>query len=163
MKKGSAAMKGHRFWWLALAAFLLDRGCKLWVSRVPAGRWPLEIWPGVLRLNYVQNTGAAFGLLQGQSALLAIVTAGILLGLLIWLLLRGKTLSSLPNAALWLLLGGAIGNLYDRILYGYVVDYIEIRLFRFPIFNIADICVCVAFALLAGWILFGEKKAQHGG
>lgn len=148
--------------WLAPAAFLLDRFTKRWAEGVLKTQ-AIEVWPGVLRLSYVENTGAAFGLLQNRQGLLTVFVIVILLALLLILFILGKRIPPLPTAGLWLLIGGAAGNLADRLLHGYVVDFIEIQLFRFPVFNVADICVCIAFALLAGWILFGKELRSNGG
>ena len=141
----------------------MDRVTKLWAQHRLAEGQVMDVWPGVLRFAYVENTGAAFGLLQGRQDLLALITGLVLAALLVWLILRGRTLPTLPQAALWLLLGGGVGNLLDRVLYGYVIDFVEIRLFTFPVFNVADSVVCIAFALLAGWILFGKEARGDGG
>lgn len=145
---------------LAPAAFALDRISKPLAREALKGRPAAEIWPGMLRLVYVENTGAAFGVLQGRQTLLLLITGVALTALLVWLVLKGRTLPAFAKASLWLLLGGALGNFVDRLLYGYVIDFIEIRLFSFPVFNVADCCVCVAFALLAGFILFGKTQEK---
>lgn len=158
-------MKGRRTGWLAPAAFLADRLTKLWAQEALRGQGPMAVWPGVLQFRYVENTGAAFGILQGQQALLLVLTGAALAGVLCWLLTRGRSLPAFARGALWLLLGGAAGNFADRLFHGVVVDFLEIELFSFPVFNIADCCVCVAFALLAGWILLrgGETGVKGGG
>lgn len=157
-------MKGRSCCWLvALAALAADRLSKQWAVSVLKGQRALEVWPGVLRFLYVENTGAAFGVLQGRQTFLVILTGGALLALLIFLLLHGKTLAAPALAGLWLLLGGALGNLIDRLFLGYVIDFIQIQWFSFPIFNIADCCVCVAFALLAAWILLGREVTSDDG
>ena len=156
-------MMGRLSCWLAPAAFLLDRITKQWARGALEGQRPREVWPGVLRFAYVENTGAAFGMLSGRQGLLLAVTGVALAGLLAWLLLRGRRMARLPRASLWLLLGGALGNYYDRLAYGYVIDFIEIRLFSFPLFNVADSCVCVAFALLAGYIFIHKEAKPDAG
>lgn len=159
---GFAAMVGRSGCWLAPAAFALDRVTKLWAVSALGDGHSIDIWPGVLRFTYLENTGMAFGLLQGRQELLAVLTGIILAGLLVWLILRGKQMTTSLNLGLWLLLGGAAGNLYDRIRYGYVIDFIEIRLFRFPVFNVADSLVCIAFAVLVVWILTGGEWKRDG-
>lgn len=148
---------------LAVLAFAADRATKVLAVRHLRGAQPVALIEGVLRLMYVENSGAAFGLLSGRPALLAAVTGIVLLAMLIGLLGWGHRLPRMPRAAAWVLLGGALGNLYDRVRFGYVVDFLDIRMFRFPVFNIADACVCVAFALLAGWVLFGKEAKRDGG
>ena len=156
-------MIGRSSCWLAPAAFLLDRATKIWARSALRGQRPLDVWPGVLRFAYVENSGAAFGMLSGRQGLLLAVTGVALAGLLAWLLLRGRSVRAVARVSLWLLLGGALGNFFDRLAYGYVIDFMEIRLFAFPVFNIADSCVCAAFALLAGYIIFHrERKTDEG-
>lgn len=158
---GFAAVGSRIGCWLAPAAFILDRLSKAWaVRRLGAGEI-VDLWLGMLRFVYVENTGAAFGLLQGRQTALAVVTGLILLGLLVWLVIGRNTLAALPKTGLWLLLGGAAGNLVDRVAYGYVIDFIEVRFIRFPVFNLADTFVCIAFAVLALWILFGGELKRR--
>lgn len=125
------------------------------------GAGPVEVLPGVLRLIYVENSGAAFGLFQQHALPLLFATAAALIGLIIFLVAKRNSLPTLAKLALWLLAGGAAGNFADRLFLGYVVDFLEIRLFSFPIFNIADCCVSVSAVLLMGFILF-HKEARHG-
>lgn len=162
MKKKAAMAWGFGGCWLAPAAFVLDRGTKLLAAARLRGAGPAVVVPGVLQLTYVENTGAAFGILRGQPLLLAVVTGAALAGLLVWLALYGGRLPRWPRWAMWLLLGGAAGNLYDRLAHGAVIDFLETLLFRFPVFNVADICVCVAFAGLAVWVLFGKEARGDG-
>lgn len=144
--------------WIAVAAFAVDRLAKIWASGALSDCRSIPLLFGALRLFYVENTGAAFGILRGQRVLLLCATGIALLALLLYLLFRAEGLSRLPRAALWLLMGGALGNFADRLLFGYVVDFIEIRLFRFPVFNVADICIVLAFICLAGTIFFSREE-----
>lgn len=154
---------GGHWWWLAPVVFLLDRLTKVWAqSALGAGRI-IDVIPGVFRLNYVENTGAAFGMLQGRQGLLSVVTGLVLAALLVCLIVYRRRLPSLPKAALWVLFGGALGNLADRVLYGYVIDFMEAVFVRFPVFNVADICVCVGCGLLMGWIVFGWEAKRDAG
>ncbi len=151
-------MRGHRYFWLlAPAAFLLDRVTKIWAQAALFGGYKTVI-PSVFRLIYVENTGMAFGLLPGKQLPLLVITGTALAGLLVWLVLRGGRRPTFENAALWLLLGGALGNFYDRLFLGYVIDFLQIEWFNFPVFNVADICVCAAFVLLAGYILLAKEE-----
>lgn len=111
----------------------------------PIGDFPLiEGW---LHLSYVENTGAAFGMLQNQRVLFLVVsTVGILamLGLLWW---KGKEISPWGTIALCLLIGGGIGNQIDRFVQGYVVDMIYVKIIDFAVFNAADAFVCVGVGI----------------
>lgn len=149
-------------WLIMPAAFLLDRVTKSWAARVLPGA-PRQIVPGVIGLAYVENTGAAFGILRQSPGLLTGLAMAALAGLCAFLLVRGRKLQRPVLASLALLIGGALGNLYDRLRFGYVIDFIEVELIRFPVFNVADICLCVACGLLMCWILLGKGGAQDGG
>ncbi|MDR2559514.1 MAG: signal peptidase II [Oscillospiraceae bacterium] len=94
----------------------------------------------ILNFTYVENTGAAFSVLQGQRLFLIITTSLLVMGVLIFLL-TDRLKSKLMIAALTLIVAGGAGNLIDRVFYGYVVDFIDFEIINFAIFNFADICV----------------------
>lgn len=142
--------------WIAAMVFVLDRVTKLLAERMAA---PLELWPGVLRLRCVHNTGMAFSLLSGRSVLLGIVSAALVVGGLI--LLRRFRLGPLSRTGAMLALGGALGNLADRIFLGYVTDMVEITLFRFAVFNAADAALTVGMILLGISILFRPQEWER--
>lgn len=158
-----ALLRGLLCCWLAPAAFLLDRLSKAWARNTLAHSGARIVLPGILQFRYVENTGAAFGLLQGRHALLSAITGVFLACLLIFLLTKGRSLPRFPRASLWLLLGGACGNLFDRLAYGHVVDFIEVLFIRFPVFNVADMCVCLAVLPLVIWLLFSKEEGSHAG
>lgn len=109
----------------------------------------VPIIPQVFHLTYIENTGAAFSILAGRSVLLIVLTSA-LIAVLIWMLVGlPKTKAYLTlNTAFSLVIGGAIGNLIDRIRLGYVVDFFDFRLIGFAIFNVADCFVVVGCALI---------------
>ena len=126
----------------------------------PNGRGPRSI-PLIgeyIRLTYVENRGAAFGLLQDQT------TFFILVGLVVVVVIMASyrqirdTNWSL-NLALGLQMGGALGNLVDRIRFGYVVDFFDLTVW--PVFNVADSAICVGVALLAWNLLFPRQHADE--
>ena len=145
-----------RYAWIAALVFALDRAAKLAAERM-AG--PVELWPGVLRLRCVRNTGMAFSLLSGRSALLGVLSVALIAGGL--LLLRRYRLGPLSRAGAMLALGGALGNLADRLLLGYVTDMVEITLFRFAVFNLADAALTVGMILLGISILFRPQEWER--
>ncbi len=108
----------------------------------------------ILHLHYIENTGSAFSSFAGQTAFLLIVSIlGIIAG--IYILIRYGKKHPLFFWSLVMILGGAFGNLLDRIFrHGAVVDYFDIQLFSFAIFNLADCFVCVGTALLMLYIIF---------
>ena len=107
--------------------------------------------PGLLRLTGARNTGAAFSLFSDSVWILPLVTALLTLAVLAYIIkVRPK---GLMGAALAMILGGAAGNLADRLSLGYVIDFIQLDFIRFPIFNLADIavvsgCLCAALAIM---------------
>lgn len=107
---------------------------------------------GVLAIRSAQNTGAAMGLLTGNTYLVLILSL-LLIGAAIWLL-RGMKLSGMAPLSLSLIAGGALGNIIDRVAYGYVMDMIEVLFIDFYIFNLADVGVVCGVALCAFSLLF---------
>lgn len=108
--------------------------------------------PGVLRLHYLENRGAAFGILQDQQWLFYVLTFGILLMILYLIIRMPKTMYFLPVHILGIVvIAGALGNFYDRLVHQYVVDFFYFELIDFPVFNVADIyltCSIILFLLL---------------
>lgn len=109
-----------------------------------------ELLPGVFRLKYCENTGAAFSILAGQTWVFIVLTV-LLCSLIIFLLIRGVIRSAPARIALVCVVSGGVGNLIDRIFRGYVVDMFDFYLIDFAVFNVADIfvcCGCIVFVLL---------------
>lgn len=154
------------FLYLLLAGLLLagDQLIKGWAIEVLKPAASIDIIPNVLSLHYHENFGAAWGILQGQRWLLLAVT-GVVLAVLLAGLLLGKFQGPLMRTSITLILAGGLGNLLDRAFHpgGFVVDYIYFEPINFPIFNLADICVCIGTALLAVYVLFLEKKEGETG
>ncbi len=113
----------------------------------------IEIIKGVFQLNYCENRGAAFGLLQNQIWLFAIITV-IIIGAVIFFMISKKPENKLLIISLTLLTGGALGNFIDRIFRGFVIDFLDFCLINFPIFNVADCFVVIGAILLGAYILF---------
>ena len=150
-----------RYGWIAALALVLDQLTKLWAQGLGDAR--LVLIPGVVGLRYAENTGMAFSLLSGQPWLLGVLSAVLIaLGALA---LRRYRLGPLPSVAAMLMLGGAAGNMLDRLLRGYVVDMVETLFIQFPIFNLADACLTVGCVLMA-WSLICRPKdwseKKHG-
>lgn len=112
----------------------------------------LEIIPGLFSLNYVENKGAAFGMLANARWIFILFTIAVIIFLFIFLFWKKPT-SKLLNVAFILIIGGGIGNLIDRIFYGYVVDYLSISFFP-PVCNFADYCVTIGAFLLVVYLIF---------
>lgn len=118
---------------------------------------------GVLELNYLENRGAAFGMLQNQKIFFVFV-AVIILGVIAYILYKTPDTSkyAMMHILLSLIAAGAIGNMIDRIRLNYVVDFIYFVLINFPIFNVADIYVTVATVILVFVLLFYYKESDLG-
>lgn len=114
--------------------------------------------PGLLEFTYLENRGAAFGMLSGLSWLIIIMTILLSLGIIV-LLFRYKHHTFLSYASCILIVAGGIGNLIDRFAFGYVVDYIHVLFFPY-VFNFADCCVVVGAILFAVWYLFVKDKKE---
>ncbi|MFT9847946.1 signal peptidase II [Aneurinibacillus sp. REN35] len=131
---------------IALFVFLADRVSKwLVVSKMELGQ-SIPLWEGVFHLTSHRNRGAAFGILQNQRAFFIVITLVVIVGI-IWYLRKTYKESKLVSWALALILGGAVGNFYDRVLTGEVVDFFDFTLIHFPIFNIADSAIVIGVGL----------------
>jgi signal peptidase II len=157
---------------LALPLFLLDQLTKWLVLQDIGFGTEIPIIPGFFSLVHVTNTGAAFGMLQGNNAffiVLAAVALVVVLGLF-WqnrpsANRAGAGLPAITNIALALLLAGIVGNLVDRLWRGQVIDFLHFyhRQYEFPSFNVADTCISIAAALLIlGSLTSGRGKSVPG-
>lgn len=141
--------------WITLITLLLiDRVTKRLTMMFLPGQ-DIELLP-YLHLNYVQNTGAAFGMMQGGN-LIFIIVALLIIGYILKNWQELCRYGALVKWGLVLILGGALGNLYDRITLGFVVDFIDLRVW--PVFNAADSFITVGGILLACSLL--KKKPEE--
>ncbi len=145
--------------WRALPLFLsaavvgLDQGVKAWAARVLTLGVPRPLLGDAVRLTRVHNPGGAFGLFPQHPGAFIAVSAALVVALGAFLLFgRWRRLGSVGGA---LLLGGAVGNLVDRLRWGYVLDYLEIS--SFPVFNVADTAIVLGAALVALAFLTGRR------
>ncbi len=118
----------------------------------------VPVIPNVLELLYVENRGAAFGILNGKQWVFYIITAVVLLGILLFVGMLPKERKYLPAGLVCLLIfGGAIGNFIDRVRQAYVVDFIYFKPIDFPVFNVADIFVTCGCLFMVVLFLFVYK------
>ena len=140
--------------WLIAASALA--GLDQWVKHGITARLPLgdaiPLWPGVLHIAHVRNTGAAFSLFEQHPRALMVLSV-LLLGWLFLFLWRQPMTSRVQAAAFMLIAGGALGNLWDRLMRGAVVDYIDVVAIHFPIFNLADIWIFCGACLMVASLL----------
>ncbi len=133
---------------IALAIFVADQLTKAWIIANFQADVPVDIVGQYLRIDVTHNTGALFGMFRDQAVLFAAFSVGVI-GLIVWYEARvGRSL--LLSVALGLLLGGALGNLLDRIRLGYVVDFVDMGIgtWRFYTYNVADAAITTAILLL---------------
>lgn len=119
----------------------------------------ITVIPGLLEWKYTENRGAAFGILADQRWIFMLLTICVVAAAVFFLLFK-RCQSKLLIIALILLISGGVGNLIDRIVLGYVIDYIFVTFFPF-IFNFADCCVCIGAVLFILYILFFEEKNRQ--
>jgi signal peptidase II len=158
-------MHAMRKWYfsIALAVVLLDRLSKWAVSHAIALHDSMPIIPYFFRLTHVQNRGAAFGIFDESPApwklALLIAFSVIALAVVSTMLWKNSHQFSLTGIALSLVLGGAMGNLWDRVVSGHVVDFLDFYLgsYHWPAFNVADSAIVIGAILLIGEILFTKN------
>lgn len=134
---------------LSIIFLIIDQITKILVvnSLVPGEN--IEIIKNIFSIIYTNNTGAAFSILLGKRIFL-IVVAVLIIGVLLYYIKRNKIEKKIDIIALSFIIGGSLGNLIDRIVRGYVIDFISIKLgnYNFPIFNVADILIVIGVFLL---------------
>lgn len=171
---GAAETPGPRLRYALAAAgvMAIDQASKIWAAGCLAEGAPVVVLPGLFRLVLVRNRGALFGMFQDLHphlrALLFLALPAVVIAVLGWLSWRTPAGEQRAQWAFTLLLGGAFGNLADRLRLGYVVDFLDFYVVgpggdahHWPAFNVADACICVGIALLAldSW---RRRRARHG-
>ena len=144
---------------LFIAIIVLDQVskalCAMWLPSLPNQAFPLI--DGVFELAYVENRGAAFGMLQNARWLLIALTV-IVCGAMIWFLIKKrKDLHGMLRVCIVLIVAGAVGNLIDRLFLGYVRDMFYFSLINFAVFNVADASITIGGTLLVIDLLFSKK------
>ena len=149
-------------WPLAAGVFVLDRLAKLWVLDALATEHTKDVLGDFLRFTYVRNPGVAFGLFAGHGLSLGWLSL-IALAAVLWLAVRAPSRAWPRAVALGLILGGAIGNLFDRLRWGSVVDFIDVGIgpHRFWTFNVADSAITVGVVVWAASLLWGPHEQEH--
>jgi len=157
-------------WWLracavALAAVLvwIDQAVKMWAETYLPGQGQRVLIPGVLGLRYAENAGISFGLFGNSPAVMqgVVIFTGLVMLVGLLLIVMGK----LDNPTMWaaaVIIGGGLGNFVDRLLQGFVVDYLEFLFMEFAIFNLADVFIlCGMAALIVVTIVTERRKTQQ--
>jgi len=144
---------------IVILGLVIDRATKIWALKSLTNVDEIVVINNIFSFSYLENRGAAFGIFQNRVLPLAIVTSLVSIAM-IYYLIKYKPKSKVLRMSLALIIGGAIGNLLDRYIYKFVVDFIMFHykdVYYFPTFNFADMMVVVGTILLAICILRDEK------
>ncbi|MCD8382645.1 MAG: signal peptidase II [Clostridiales bacterium] len=157
-------MSATVYYLVAALLVVIDQVTKYLTRAFLAGQGTLVVIPGILGLTYVENTGMAFSAFSGFTPVLAALSfaVSVLLAVAIW---KAWLPRPFCQWMLTLVLAGAVGNLIDRVFFGYVTDMIEVLFVSFAVFNVADCCVVVGGILLAAYIVLfwrEEEKPSAG-
>jgi signal peptidase II len=147
---------------VAAIVFVIDRVTKAWVSEnIPLGT-ARPVLGDYVRIVHAQNTGAAFGLLPERTTLLSVLSVIAVLAI-VYYYRQIASNSTLVSATLGMQLGGAFGNLLDRVTQGYVVDFVDVGVgdIRFWAFNVADSSIVVGIILVTGALWYEEHRAPR--
>lgn len=137
-----------------------DQLVKFWAVQTLMSGSSIVLIPGIFRLTYVENRGAAFSFLENHISFFVIATLLVLCAI-IYAFLKKLIPTKLGRLALAFVAGGAVGNLIDRILHGYVVDMFYFELIDFPVFNVADIFIVIGGILFAYYVLVQYDKVNN--
>ena len=163
----SQQKSGLSFLWLSAVAFLLDLLTKYIVVQKFDLYESVNVLP-VFNLTYVRNYGAAFSFLADhdgwQKYFFILLAMGISL-MLAYFMKKNRADQTLQNAAYALIIGGALANMVDRVYNGFVVDFFDFYwdIYHYPVFNMADIAICIGAGLLALDAFKGDKNKQKSG
>ncbi|MBG9979870.1 signal peptidase II [Facklamia sp. DSM 111018] len=138
---------------------LADQSLKYWILTNFDLYEQKEALSGVFSWFYIQNKGAGWGILDGKIPFLVVISL-LVSGYLLYLIIRNRHQKPLVQLAYGLLLGGALGNLIDRLRIGYVVDMFKLEFINFPIFNIADLALALGIILLLLIVLFDNDVEE---
>lgn len=144
---------------IAFIIIIIDQFTKyLTISSISLGEI-IKVLPGILSFTYIQNTGAAWSILQGQMIFFYIVTI-IVVCLLVYFLHNDAKGSPLLSTAIAFMIGGALGNFIDRLFHQFVIDMIRLEFISFPIFNVADMALTIGVTLMIIGVIYEEYIAD---
>jgi len=139
---------------IILIGIIIDRLTKLWALKTLTKIEGIEVVKNFFSLSYLENRGAAFGIFQNKQIYISVITSLVIVGM-IYYLFKYKSKSKILKISISLIISGAIGNLYDRLSYNFVVDFIQVyyKGNYFPTFNVADSLVVIGTCLLAIYVI----------
>jgi len=145
-----------------LLIIILDQVTKFGATKYLMGQNPYIIIKDHFELRYVENYGAAFGILQQKRVFFIIITSLVILFIIFYFYKYFDKFNTIAKISISIFLGGAIGNFIDRVRLGYVVDFLRVNLFKsydFPVFNLADMFIVVGTILIVYLVLFDKYEA----
>lgn len=143
---------------IAALIVLLDQISKYFLTiRLSDGEM-VRLLPGLVRMVYVRNTGAAFSVLSDMRWVLVAVSSAVIILIVVGLIKYREKIDPLGRLGLGFILGGAVSNLIDRALFGYVADFFEFEFIKFAVFNVADAFITIGGVIFCLWYLFGGFK-----
>ena len=145
---------------IMILAIVLDISSKIIVINNIEFNEEIDIISNFFKMTYVRNTGAAWSIMDDRGYIVQIISIMIILGI-IWYLYKNKPENKVEIIAYGLILGGAIGNLLDRVIHGYVIDFISIKIlgYNYPIFNLADIFIVSGVIIL---MIYTWRYGKYG-
>ena len=147
---------------ISLLLVVIDQIVKILVINKMTLQKSIIVINNFFNITYVRNTGAAWSILSGNVLLLIMISI-IALGVIYYYLIKDKELKKIHIVSYSMLIGGIIGNLIDRVVHGYVIDYLDFKIFNynFPIFNIADILIVISIIIIGISLIVGEYHEQN--
>lgn len=147
---------------ISLLFVVIDQVVKILVINKMALQQSITIINNFFNITYVRNTGAAWSILSGNVLLLIMISV-LALVTIYYYLIKDKDLNKIDIVSYSMLIGGIIGNLIDRIVHGYVIDYLDFTIFNynFPIFNIADTLIVISIIIIGISLIVGEYREQN--
>ena len=147
---------------ISLLFVVIDQVVKILVINKMALQQSITIINNFFNITYVRNTGAAWSILSGNVLLLIIISVLALVAIYYYLI-KDKELNKIDIVSYSMLIGGIIGNLIDRIVHGYVIDYLDFKIFNynFPIFNVADTLIVISIIIIGISLIVGEYREHN--
>lgn len=145
---------------LTILVILVDFFSKYMVSKLMTINETIDLIDNFFRITYVKNTGAAFSIFSNNTILVIIISV-VIIGFLLFYIYKNKGNNKLENVSYAFILGGAIGNLIDRLVYGYVIDFLDFEILSYdaPIFNLADTFIVIGVILF----LINTLRSRYDG
>ena len=148
------------YWFLIMVGMVFADQITKWLAVILLkGKESFPLWEGVFHFTYVENTGAAFGILKDQRWVFMILSTVMIAAFLVYFVTQYKNTDNLFRAAVSMVIAGGIGNMIDRSTLGYVVDFLDFTLIDFAVFNVADSFVCVGAGLFVLWVILDTIKS----